>query len=113
MPQKLLISGYELCIVFGNLLENAFDACLRMEEKRSIELSVETQGAQLGIMVRNSFNGVLTVKNKRPLSMKKNGGIGLQSVDALADLYDGHTLFEWDDDKFTAYVMLQNIARKQ
>jgi sensor histidine kinase regulating citrate/malate metabolism len=112
LPQKLLISDYELCIVFGNLLENAFDACLSKEEKRNIELSVDTQGSQIGIMVRNSFNGILTAQNKKPLSLKKNGGIGLQSVEALVALYEGHTFFEWDEDKFTAYVMLQNIERK-
>jgi sensor histidine kinase regulating citrate/malate metabolism len=113
MSERRIISDYELCIVFGNLLENAFDACMKIEEKRNIELSVQTQGSQFGVMVSNSFNGAVKVKNKMPVSIKEGGGFGLQSVQALAARYGGHTLFEWNNDTFIAYVMLQDIVRKE
>jgi sensor histidine kinase regulating citrate/malate metabolism len=111
MPETLSIPGYELCIVLGNLLENALEACAKKEDERCVELSVKTQGSQLAIMVRNSFNGEVDIKNKRPVSAKKGGGLGLQSVRALLDRYRGHILFEWDEDKFTVYVML-NLNKK-
>jgi sensor histidine kinase regulating citrate/malate metabolism len=113
MAERRIISDYELCIVFGNLLENAFDACVKIDKERCIELFVQTQGSQFGIMVSNSFNGEVKVKNERPVSIKEGGGFGLQSIQALVARYSGHTFFEWSNDRFVAYVMLQDIARKK
>lgn len=112
MPEALSVPNYEMCIVLGNLLENAFEACQKLKElKRErlpcIELVVKKNETQLLIMVKNSFNGLITQSGDGPASTKKDGGFGLKSVRAVAARYDGYLLTEWDSEAFTAYVAVQ------
>ena len=107
MPEALSIPDYDMCIILGNLLENAFDATSKKERGRKVELSIKTQGVHLAVMVRNSYNGVVTEENGFPVSAKKDGGFGLRSIQSVSARYDGHLLTEWDSDMFTAYVLLK------
>jgi hypothetical protein len=126
MPEPLPITNYDICIILGNLLENAVEASqpegnlspdgLRRSvpvgaggklEKGKIALVVKIQGSYLAVMASNNFSGVITAENGQPVSAKKNGGFGLRSIRAVTARYEGHTLFEWDAGIFTAYVMLK------
>jgi len=106
MPGRFSISNYELCIIFGNLLENAVEACRKLNESKDIELVVDTKGEMFTVMVKNSFNGNVIEIDEIPTSEKKDGGFGLWSVRAICERYDGHMLVEWDNNIFTVYVML-------
>lgn len=106
MPETLSISNYDMCIILGNLLENAAEACAKKESGRRIELSIKTQGSHLAVMVRNSYCGMITEENGQPVSAKKDGGFGLRSIQTVSARYDGHMLTEWGDETFTAYVLL-------
>ena len=116
MPDTLSITNYDMCIILGNLLENAVEACQKMTglsdhlqviRQGKIEAAVKTQGSLLAVKVVNSFSGKVTAENGHPLSTKKNGGYGLRNIRAVADRYDGNMLTEWDTTTFTAYVMLR------
>ena len=121
LPKTLLITNYDMCIILGNLLENAVEACRKLElfdsenhrNAGKISLAVKTQGAHLAVMVENSFSGEAATEDDKshtdriPLSTKKNGGFGLRSVRAVAARYDGHIHTEWNSDTFTAYVLLK------
>lgn len=102
VPEQLGVSNYEICIVLGNLLENAVEASEKLERDRKIELAIKTQGSYLAIMVENNFSGDSTL-----ISAKKNGGFGLQSIRAVATRYEGHTMMEWNKGVFKIYVMLR------
>jgi len=106
MPLSIAIPNYEMCIILGNLLENAIEASARLDDKRKIELVINTQGSHLAIMVKNRFDGAVLQDNSRPVTMKKDGGLGLRSVQAVAARYGGELMTEWDIETFTAYVLL-------
>jgi sensor histidine kinase regulating citrate/malate metabolism len=107
MPDTISVPNYELCIIFGNLLENAVEACAKLKSGGKIELVARTQEDSLfTIMVKNKYNGELTLTEGNPVSTKKDGGFGLRSVRAVSDRYEGHMLTEWDGDVFAVYVML-------
>jgi sensor histidine kinase YesM len=114
MPEKFSIPNYEMCIIFGNLLENAVEACEKLKENTRIELIVRTQNKMFTIMVKNTFDGLFAVAktpsegSKIPVSAKTGGGFGLRSVRAVSDRYGGHLLTEWDAEMFTVYVMLNS-----
>lgn len=76
----------DLCIIFGNLLENAVEACCRMTEgHRFIKIRSSLQHQFLTITVDNSFNGKLKKDGSRFISSKRDDfGIGLESVKAVA-----------------------------
>ncbi len=111
LPSELQIPNYELCIVLGNLLENAVEACGKMDSGKRIELVIKQLGKQLVIKVANRYNAkdllaVEMAENALPVSMKKNGGLGLRSVRAVAEKYNGELIPDRDGEMFTAYVSL-------
>jgi sensor histidine kinase regulating citrate/malate metabolism len=107
LPDPLPITNYDICIILGNLLENAMEACEKLDQNRKISLVVKIQGMYLAVMVSNNYSGIITAENNQPISTKKNGGFGLRSVRTVTARYEGHTLFEWDAHTFTAYMMLK------
>lgn len=106
MLKTLKFPNYELCIIVGNLLENAVEACEKLENNRRIKIAAEETTAQFMFMVENSFNGVICQDEKAPVSTKTNGGVGLRSVRTVAVRYGGDLFTEWNNDTFTAYVTL-------
>lgn len=106
-PENIVIPNYEMCIVIGNLLENAVEASCRHNGSRRIELIINTQGAHLAIMVKNNFCGEIKQDNGLPASAKKEGGLGLRSVQAVAARYGGELMTEWDDKTFSVYVLMK------
>ena len=113
LPKEVSIPNYELCIVLGNLLENAVEACEKIENGKRIRLVMKPLGRQLVIKVANSYHtGISSVdkteeENSLPQSTKKDGGLGLRSVRAVAEKYNGELIFDKKDGMFTAYVSLE------
>ena len=107
LPKKLTIPNYDLCIILGNLLENAMEGCVKSTEGKKIELWVKPLGEQLAIMTRNSCDGAITDDSGKLVSAKENGGLGLKSLEAVAARYDGELTAEWDKDTFTTAVTVR------
>ena len=107
MPKALTIPNYDLCIILGNLLENAIEACEKLTDGKNIELWVKPLGQQLAIMVRNSFDGNVIHSDDRLLSTKKDGGYGLGSVEAVVKRYEGELTPEWGGGMFTVGVTVK------
>jgi sensor histidine kinase regulating citrate/malate metabolism len=107
LPETLSIPNYELCIIIGNLLENAAEACEKLPEgSGKIDLITKTQNRMLTIMVENTYDGDVTIANGQFLSKKKNGGFGLRSVRAVSDRHNGNMHIKRDPHSFAVYVML-------
>lgn len=98
----------DLCVIIGNLMENAAEACARMNgEDRFIRVNSHLKYRILTITVDNSFEGTLRQKGGVFLSSKRNGeGIGLSSVSAVAKKYGGNAKFEERDGVFQSSVYL-------
>ncbi len=99
----------DLCIIVGNLLENAVEACIRMAEgERFIRLSSHLEYGTLTITVDNSFNGHIRAKGDLFLSSKREDeGMGLSSVLAVAKKHGGVAKFEAIDRVFQASVYIR------
>jgi hypothetical protein len=106
LPETFPIPDYDICIVLGNLLENALEACQKLKSGRKIELVVKTDDFKLAVMAKNSFDGTVKERQGKLASTKKDGGLGLPGIQAIVNNHDGHTLTEWDKGTFTSYVML-------
>ena len=99
----------DLCVIVGNLLENAIEACNRMHEgKKFILVNSSLDYNMLSLVVENSYNGEIDKKGDIFLSKKiKKGGIGISSVKAAATKHGGGTRFESLDNVFRASVYLR------
>ena len=107
VPQSLGIPDYDLCIVLGNLLENAVEACRRMGNNGFIKLETQNTKTQLLFMVRNSFDGVIQHEDGTPQSAKINRGFGLRSVNEVISRHNGDFTMKWDANTFTVFVAVR------
>ena len=90
------ISDGSLCILIGNLLENAVEACGRMDKgRRCLDFRARVQGDMLSVTLDNSYNGEVRFNRGRYLSSKRGeAGIGLRSVESVAKRHGGAAVFE-------------------
>jgi len=102
------IRDSDLCIVFGNLLENAVDACRGLPSgDRFIRIFSYISDGGLVVTMENSFDGKLKERNGTLLSTKHDGdGIGLSSVHVVSEKYNGDMRIETRDRVFLSSVYL-------
>jgi sensor histidine kinase YesM len=105
--EELSIPNYDMCIVLGNLLENALEACTKLKQNRFIELETKNRAEQLLVMVKNSFDGLIHGKDGLMTNPKANRGLGLRSVQEVIEHHGGDLLTEWNSDTFTAYATIK------
>ena len=70
IPPSLNIADVDLCILFGNLIDNAVEACERIVEpgrKKFIVLNVNIKKDYLFIDIANSFTGEVNPKTGNTL----------------------------------------------
>lgn len=99
VPQDIGISNTDLCIVFGNLFENAAQSVIRQTEgERFVQARCETTKSKL----------VLTLDNSCPAYEAKDGrqGGGLSSVAAVARKYHGTVRFNKEGTVYKSSVIL-------
>ena len=103
------ITDSSLCVIFGNLLENAVEACHRMTEgHKFIRLNSSLQYDILTITMDNSFDGRVTEENGKFRSRKREDfGIGLSSVLSVARKGKGDARFESDGLVFLSSVYVR------
>ncbi len=110
LPPPDTVDDYELCVIIGNLLENAYTACLHTAngQRRYIELSMYPQNQYYGIKVVNSYDGALKHEGKTLYTTKENeGGLGINSIKSVARHHGGEYMPEWDEQTFSALVVLK------
>lgn len=107
-PRSFAMSDTDMIVLFGNLLENALDACLCLEEGAGfIHLKVCPLGGCIIITMENSCKGGPQQEGDAFYSSKRKGlGIGTGSVRRIAEKYGGVAEFDWEGEAFIASVML-------
>lgn len=111
IPIQLPFRSADLCILLGNLLDNAIEASYLLEEaQRSIRLYMKYDKNILIITVLNNYNGYLVKeRNGKIITSKRdstNHGIGLESVNKVASKYYGSMVIETKDNIFKVKVLL-------
>ena len=111
LPAALPLPEPDLCVILGNLAENALEACSG-QEGQWCRISLKAVGLQ---------SIVVTADNTAPtapqlqsgtilLSSKHDGeGIGTQSIRYIAQQYNGTADFRWEDGFFFASVFLNPL----
>ena len=85
--ESLNIQDTDLCIVFGNLVENAVEACATREKNpRTIEIKADVEGRQLVLAIRNTYQKAVIFRDKQYYSTKHEGeGMGIASVKRIVE----------------------------
>lgn len=115
IPMEMPFRGADICLILGNLLENAVEAAQKAEGKKYIRLHKKYDKNNLLLFVENNYKGVLIkTKDKRLKSTKtdaENHGVGLSSVYRIAAKY--HGVVTIDDDVANRFLIRVVLYGKQ
>lgn len=108
MPAELQIEDTDISILFGNLLENAYEACLEYRGQHpSIKIRGKYRDAGLLVRFENTFSNPLKEKNGTFQSTKHDGpGIGTESVKKVVQQYQGTVEFAKEGHIFQVSIIL-------
>ena len=109
LPKLLPLPEADLCMILGNLLENAFHASQKLPpDQRQVRVMARMLSpAMLGIAVENRYDGVLKRQGGILHSTKHEGqGVGLVSIETAVRKYHGNLTVETHSNVFRANVLL-------
>lgn len=118
VPAELPFAGEDLCVILGNALDNAIEACERGQvSKPWISIKLIYDGANLLMTIENSFDGMIR-KNKKgmQISRKANSqqhGIGTYSIQRVVQKYHGYYHVEVMEKEYHLEIILYSQDEKK
>ena len=112
LPSTLPFRAGHLAIVFGNLLDNALEACKDMkegEQKQWVSLKADYTKEVLMVSVSNSCPTRRKGRDGRYVTTKNDQrfhGLGLYSVEQAVEPYHGQLETRYSDGAFHAAVVM-------
>lgn len=107
VPERLPISDVEFCVIFGNLMDNAIEACEKIasKEERFIRIYIGQFKKQFYLSVTNATNQTRRVG--RYYSLKGEGhGLGLYRIDKIVKEKKGYLNRKDEPGVFATEIML-------
>lgn len=109
IPVALTTSEIDLCIIIGNLFDNAIEASLKLpEEKRMIRVYMDMKNTQLYMSFTN-FTATKKLKKKGNLFQTSKGeghGFGLVRIDDIVERCGGYLSRNSEEGAFTTEILL-------
>ena len=103
IPTEMNIIEDDMVIILGNILDNAIEACQKVENGR-IHITGNYDRSVINIDITNSYNGEINKSDDVFVTSKDNKeehGLGLLSVKSTIEKYNGVVEFNYDDRNFT------------
>ncbi len=108
IPVSLTVSELDLCIIIGNLLDNAIDACMELPaEERLIRIYMEMKGNYLYLALTNTAGGAK--KHNFRTTKGEGHGLGIARTDAIVKKYGGYITRASEDNAFSTEVLLPQM----
>lgn len=96
LPAFILISDSDLCVLLSNALENALHACQPLaaaKEACVIDVHFYNKDDRLFLQIENPCGDDISFENGIPVSHEPGHGIGVQSICAIVERYNGMCTF--------------------
>lgn len=110
--QEGLIQDIDWCAILANVLDNAIEACIKVQnDEKWIEMTISQNDCSTIINVTNIYNGEIIILNDKLETTKKNKmlhGIGMESVRTAVNKYNGIFEYNWQADIFYINISLFN-----
>lgn len=111
VPDGLTVSDVELSIIVGNLLDNAIEACMSVENDRFIRIYMSMKRNMLYFSMLNSA-GNKKVKSGSIFSSQKKGlhGFGLRRAETIIEKHGGWCKYNSEDGAFTSEFLIPALS---
>lgn len=93
IPPQLHVSDLDLCVILGNLLDNAIESCRKIKDpdERFIRVYIGILKKQLYISITNATSETVKQRTDHYFTTKRGDhGHGLKRVDQVVKKYDGY-----------------------
>lgn len=107
------IADMDICVILGNLLDNAIEGCKTMKEDRRLSVTFQHTDTAVCILVQNTYDGQVAMENGEMVSRKREqlSGVGLKSVETLCQKYGGKMDVCPDKTLFSVNLLLEKPQR--
>ena len=112
VPVKLKMSELDLCVILGNLFDNAIEASLPLpENERLIRVYMVMKNTQLYISFTNFTASKKQSKEDNLFKTTKGDGhgFGLVRIDSIIEKLDGYLSRNSEDGAFTTEVLIPQV----
>ena len=109
IPRNIHVSESDLCVLLSNALENALHACRKLKEREletAVGVSAFEKNGKLFLQIINSCDSDITFVQGIPVTDQPDHGIGVRSICALVERYEGIYTFEVMEGKFILRVSI-------
>lgn len=105
------IDATELCVIFGNTLDNAIEACQKINSKetKTIDVRCESGNGFMFIRISNPTNRDVTIINNTVETTKDNKqlhGFGIYSLNQTVKKHDGDLKLVCKNKKFIVDISM-------
>ena len=107
--ENLAIEDIDLCVIIGNLIDNAVESCRKMPEHaaRFLRIYLCIRQQQLYISVTNSTGETIRKLDAEYISNKRGDhGHGLKRIDLVVEKYNGYIRRANEPGVFSTEIML-------
>lgn len=107
--ENLAVGDIDLCVIMGNLIDNAVESCRKMPEgaERFLRIYLCIRRRQLYIAVTNSTGEVIRKLDAEYISNKRGDhGHGLKRIDLVVEKYSGYIRRANEPGVFSTEIML-------
>ena len=109
IPEKLSVDATDICIIFGNSLDNAVEACEKIKnEDKYIKLSVIFEEDTILCKVTNTISKGKKLSMKTTKTDKENHGFGLENIKQALSKYNHVLKIDQTDDEFILSFIIFN-----
>lgn len=108
VPEELTVEDVDLCVILGNLLDNAIEACEQVASaRRFLRIYMVVHKSQLYLSVQNAAKEDLSFEERNYITNKRgNHGFGMRRVKAAVDKYEGFLTLANEPGIFAAEVTM-------
>lgn len=110
LPTPLKICSVDFCIIIGNALDNAIEACEKISNisLRTIAIKIIQSGEYLVAVIENTsivcdYKFLITKKKDKTIH-----GFGMQSIQSIVEKYNGNVNIEIKDNSFILKIIVEN-----
>ena len=109
IPADMKVNEMDICIILGNLFDNAIEALQKCTSKREFSFEMKEKSNMLFIKMKNFFNGEVLKDGPVFTSTKDNNimhGFGLTNIKDVVEKTDGKICINYDDCCFTVEIIM-------
>lgn len=116
-PKEMMVSDFDMCTIFSNLMSNAIEACGRLKvSKKVIKIKMVSEEGNFRLSVENPIEWEV---DKRILGEgttkedKAAHGYGIKNIKKVISAYEGELNFVVTNTNFSINILLPDVVKSE